>query len=266
MPTPSSTRPSSGDRSDGARSPRRPASTATTSWREARYAGTTAARNALSMPKPAMPTRCSHGTSNGPNQVSDRDWSSGCEQPRDADAERPPRARRPRCRARGRRRRRPAATASAYPRWPPSAPGCAAACGRSPRTPGRPAAPPRSAPSPRSAPARRPWRRRCCAGCTSAGISEAGGGSLITARDATVAPMPLSWRTVAHETGPPSTSHARLLPVSTPKAPSGPAAAGKVADVVDSATPTIVGSAGASSAVELERVADRVALVEHAPG
>ena len=35
MPTPSSTRPSSGDLRDGARSPRRPASTATTSCREA---------------------------------------------------------------------------------------------------------------------------------------------------------------------------------------------------------------------------------------
>ena len=35
----------------GRRSPRRPASTATTSWREASQAGTTAARNALSSPK-----------------------------------------------------------------------------------------------------------------------------------------------------------------------------------------------------------------------
>ena len=37
-----------------------------------------AARNALSMPNPATPARCSHGISNGPNQLSDRDWSSGC--------------------------------------------------------------------------------------------------------------------------------------------------------------------------------------------
>ena len=29
------------------------------------------------MPKPATPARCNHGTSNGPNQLSDRDWSSG---------------------------------------------------------------------------------------------------------------------------------------------------------------------------------------------
>ena len=61
--------------------------------------------------------------------------------------------------------------------------------------------------------------------------------------------MPLSWRTVAHETASPSTSHEVLVPTSTPNAPSGPAATGKVRTVVDSATPTIVGLAGASSAV-----------------
>ena len=47
-----------------------------------------------------------------------------------------------------------------------------------------------------------------CRSCISGGSSEAGGGSAITARDATMAPMSLSSRTVAHETGPPSTSHA----------------------------------------------------------
>ena len=85
--------------------------------------------------------------------------------------------------------------------------------------------------------------------CTSGGISEDGGGSAITAREATTAPMPLSWRTVAHDTAPPSTSHEVLPPTSTPRVPSGPAATGKVRMLVDSATPTIVGLAGASSAV-----------------
>ena len=63
MPPPSSSTPSSGERSDGRLSPRRPASTATTSCREAIQAGTTAASSAESRPKPAMPSRWSHGTS-----------------------------------------------------------------------------------------------------------------------------------------------------------------------------------------------------------
>ena len=111
-----------------------------------------AARNALSRPKPAIPARCSHGTSNGPSQVSGPRWTSGTQQPA-----------RHRCRA---PRRATAADAAEHERAaeddaarllrraarrPPSGPGCAAACGRRPRTPGRPAAPPRAAPSPRSA-------------------------------------------------------------------------------------------------------------------
>ena len=52
-----STRPSSGLRREGFGSPRRPPSTATTSWREASQAGTAAASTALTRPKAATAAR-----------------------------------------------------------------------------------------------------------------------------------------------------------------------------------------------------------------
>ena len=63
MPPPSRSTPSTGERNEGRLSPRRPASTETTSWRDASQAGTTAASSAETRPKPAMPSRWGHGTS-----------------------------------------------------------------------------------------------------------------------------------------------------------------------------------------------------------
>ncbi len=143
------------------------------------------------MPNPATPARCSHGISNGPNQSSDRDWSSGCS---------------------SRATPMPSATpttAAALPSTNAPAMMTRRDCFGVP-----PVAAIRA-------------RLRCClraltanAGpassttsisaittispstatvvlsvvvcCTSGGISEDGGGSAITAREATTAPMPLS--------------------------------------------------------------------------
>ena len=102
--------------------------------------------------------------------------------------------------------------------------------------------------------------------CTSAGISEAGGGSSITARDATVAPMSLSWRTVAHETGPPSTSHERLAAGVDAE---GAERAGRDREVAHRRRLGDPDDRRVGRGVvrgELEAVADPVALVEPAPG
>src|SRR4051794_39864863 len=77
MPMPTSTRPTMGERNDGRLSARRPASTATTSCRDAIHAGTTVASTALARPKSAIPARCTQGTSNGPNVASDQCWTIG---------------------------------------------------------------------------------------------------------------------------------------------------------------------------------------------
>ena len=87
MPAPNRRTPSTGERRAGARSPRRPASTATTSWRDAIHAGTTAASSALTSPKAAIPARCGHGTSKGPNQVLEKRWTSGSSSHAAADPE-----------------------------------------------------------------------------------------------------------------------------------------------------------------------------------
>ena len=76
-PSPINTAPTRGERTDGARSPLRPASTATTSCREAMPAGTTAASNALATPNTTTATRCSHGTWNGPNHSPEMLWTNG---------------------------------------------------------------------------------------------------------------------------------------------------------------------------------------------
>ena len=142
-----------------------------------------------------MPARCSQGTSNGPNQVSDQRWTSGSRQrtPSRCPSTTPSR------RGDGAEHQaaaedHPAALARACRRSPPSGRGCATAGARSRRTPVRPAAPPRAAPSPRSstitatmASSAAELQERI-----SAGISERGGGSVTTARDSTVAPIALS--------------------------------------------------------------------------
>ena len=151
MPMPSSTTPRIGERSDGRLSARRPASTATTSCRDAIQAGTTVARKALASPKSAMPTRCSHGTSNGPNQVFGPVLEHGQQQPRRPRCRGRRRAPRPRPRARRRRRGSRAGSGPVCHRSRPAAPGCATAGGRSRRTPARRAARPRAAPSRRRA-------------------------------------------------------------------------------------------------------------------
>ena len=130
----------------GRRSPRRPASTATTSWREARYAGTTAARNALSRPKPATPSQVQPRHLERPEPRVGALLEQRLQQPRSADAEdhagdRGRAAEHDRAgdddpagllrRTAGRRHQGQAALLLA---------------GARPRTPGRPAAPPRSAP------------------------------------------------------------------------------------------------------------------------
>src|SRR5690349_18738028 len=56
-PMPTSTRPTTGVDARGRRSPRRPASTATTSWRLASQAGTTDARTAETTPKAVIAAR-----------------------------------------------------------------------------------------------------------------------------------------------------------------------------------------------------------------
>ncbi len=69
--------PSTGVRADGGRSPRRPASTATTSCRDAMCAGTTAASTADSSPKAATTATIRQSTSSGPNHSPDQRWASG---------------------------------------------------------------------------------------------------------------------------------------------------------------------------------------------
>ena len=76
-PRPTSTTPATGERRLAPRSPRRPASTATTSWREAIQAGTTAARKALRRPSAAIAARCDQWIWNGPNQESERACRNG---------------------------------------------------------------------------------------------------------------------------------------------------------------------------------------------
>ena len=129
-PRPSSTTPTNGERRLAARSPRRPASTATTSCREAIQAGTTAARRALSRPNAAMPSTCGQRTWNGPNQVSDLRLQQRHQRPGRA-----------RCRA---TTPTTAADGAEHDRRRPAPPGATAAASRR---------------SPRSAPGVRDWRR-----------------------------------------------------------------------------------------------------------
>jgi len=61
----------------------------------------------------------------------------------------------------------------------------------------------------------------------SSGISEAGGGSSMTARESTVAPIALSRFTVSHDTGPPPASQVGApLSSARPRLPTSPAANG----------------------------------------
>ena len=188
-----------GDLSEGARSPRRPARTATTSCREARCAGTTAARKAPSSPKRGHPREVQprhlegselglptstggQGSAAGPGRCRARTPSYGGDR---AEHDRADEDRR-------------GAPATACRRRPPSTPGCAAACGHRPRTPARRAGRPRAGPSRRSARARR--RRVVDSGWTPLGDLRDGGGSVMTARDVTIAPIALSASTWSHDT------------------------------------------------------------------
>ena len=82
-------RRATGERSDGRRSPRRPASTATTSWRDAIQAGTTAASTALTQAEGGDRRRgSSHGTLEGPEPRRSEALHQRQQQPRpSADAE-----------------------------------------------------------------------------------------------------------------------------------------------------------------------------------
>ncbi len=213
------------------------------------YAGTIAARNALSIPKPAIPARCSHGTSNGPSQSSDCDCSSGSRtraapmpSPTPSTAATPPST-----------MALPMMTRRDCFGVPPVAAMRARlrCCLRALTANAGPAS------STTSISAITTIRAITASvvplsvleSRASSGHSDFGGGSPITAREATTAPISLSWRTVGHDTGPPSTSQPVVPSARTPSEPIGPAAAGKVRRLVDSATPTMVGSAGAPSSL-----------------
>ncbi len=193
-PAPSSTAPTTGERSPGARSPRRPARTATTSCRDAIHAGTTAASRALSSPKAAIPARCGHGTSNGPNQLPEKRWTTGISaQPR-SDPEHARPAARPRPRA---PRRRPARRGAPATGVPPVA--AISASDRDWRRAPTANAGPASSTTSSSAITMTSTATAIAASSVpddqdriSAGISESGGGSSSTARESTRPPTRLS--------------------------------------------------------------------------
>ncbi len=85
MPSPSSSAPINGERSLVRVSPRRPASTATTSCRAASMAGASAASTALTSPHAAMAVMSRVDSSNGPSRSVLKCCTSGEGEPRDGD-------------------------------------------------------------------------------------------------------------------------------------------------------------------------------------
>ena len=241
MPRPSSRTPSTGDRVDGARSPRRPASTATTSSREAIQAGTTAASTALSSPNPATPTSTSQGTSYCPKTEPEKRWRTGIARaPTPRPATTPStEATEPRTTPVASTRRRawagvpPEATISAIERdWrraltAKAGPASSTTSSRAITT---------TSTTTESVPSSSPLGRAR----TSAGSSESGGGSVITAREVTSAPISLRDWTSDQVTEPPPTRTVRPYDASAgPKAPGIPTASGWSRTASDSTVPTI---------------------------
>ena len=227
-PAPSSTSPSSGERREGRGSPRRPPSTATTSWREASQAGTIAASSALSRPKPTTPARWLQVTSNGPKRVPEKRCSSGARSTVEPTPSTTPRA------AATLPSTTPEAstTRRAWAGVPPAAATRARvrAWRRAPTANAGPASSTTSSSTittTSTTEVNRAPSRVSPPHCISGESSLSGGGSAWTARESTEAPASLSSRTCCQVTGSPPTSQPPVPERSSmPKAPGSPKARG----------------------------------------